>query len=523
MTVFYRKYRPQRISELDSESIKKRIFDVLSSNRIPHAFLLTGPRGLGKTSTARIIAKSVNCLDKDKSGEPCGKCIMCESISSGVNLDVFEMDGASNRGIDEIRDLREKVKLAPSSAKYKVYIIDEVHMLTNEAFNALLKTLEEPPSHAIFILCTTDLQKLPETIISRCMRFEFHYPSKEELILSLKRAVIGEKLEIEDEALLLIAEGAKGSFRDGQKILDQLSFEKKKISHEMVSKLLTGDNEGIDDIFFEFLLKKDTGRAIEWLHEKADKGINLKGFTEKILSTLHSSLLKKTTGILLNEDQINPSLEKFSVNELRNLILLFSKAYLDMKQTFIPELPLELLIIEWGEDKPDQNQDKDSDKITEILKSRNTDESSKKNDDVTNDKDIDARDKKKSDAKVNNTEEKEKSDELPSLLSNEKIVMLWPKILQKVKPFNHSVEALLRSSRPLVLEEECLTIEVFYKFHKERLEQPKVLELLSETISEVLGVKIRVKCILGEKKISQKNVKNPTNDLMKTAEDLFEN
>jgi DNA polymerase-3 subunit gamma/tau len=172
--VFYRKYRPQKIEELDSASVRENLYSIFSKGNYPHAFLFTGPKGLGKTSAARIVAKIVNCEKKAKGKiEPCNKCDQCQSIASGSNLDVLEIDGASNRGIDEIRDLREKIKLAPFKASKKVYIIDEVHMLTTEAFNALLKTLEEPPAHVLFILCTTEQHKVPATIASRCFRINF--------------------------------------------------------------------------------------------------------------------------------------------------------------------------------------------------------------------------------------------------------------------------------------------------------------------------------------------------------------
>ena len=200
--VFYLKYRPQKIEDLDSLEVKERLSKVLSSKSLPHAFLFTGPKGLGKTSTARIVAKSINCEKKGTGSEPCNKCESCKSITDGTNLDVIEIDGASNRGIDEIRDLREKIRLTPASSPKKIYIIDEVHMLTTEAFNALLKTLEEPPAHVVFILCTTEPQKVPPTIISRCFHVIFKRASETELMSSFNRIVKGEGLNIDKEALL---------------------------------------------------------------------------------------------------------------------------------------------------------------------------------------------------------------------------------------------------------------------------------------------------------------------------------
>jgi DNA polymerase-3 subunit gamma/tau len=199
---FYLKYRPQSLDDLvGQEIVKKTLLQSFTQNRLSHAYLFAGPRGSGKTSTARILAKMVNCEDKTP---PCNKCEICLSITDGSNLDLIEIDAASNRGIEDIRLLREKIKLSPSFSKKKVYIIDEVHMLTSEAFNALLKTLEEPPSHALFILATTDAQKLPQTILSRVQKLDFKLASKEELSIALKNIVDKEKIQIDEESINLI-------------------------------------------------------------------------------------------------------------------------------------------------------------------------------------------------------------------------------------------------------------------------------------------------------------------------------
>ena len=203
--VFYLKYRPRKISELDSLVLREKLEGVLKGkipDKIPHAFLFTGPKGLGKTSTARIIAKSINCTSRKGSEfEPCNRCSSCKSIDNGSNLDVLEIDGASNRGIDEIRDLREKIRLSPVSSLKKIYIIDEVHMLTTEAFNALLKTLEEPPEHAFFILCTTEPQKIPATITSRCFHIKFSKPTEEDFLHSFNRVLRGEGIKDDQEGV----------------------------------------------------------------------------------------------------------------------------------------------------------------------------------------------------------------------------------------------------------------------------------------------------------------------------------
>jgi len=210
---FYLKYRPQRLNELDLAAVREALTEVLKAKSLPHAWLFSGPKGTGKTSAARILAKAINCQKRHPpagGAEPCQKCGSCIAVSSGRSLDIIEIDAASNRGIDDIRDLKEKIRLAPAQLKYKVYIIDEVHMLTAEAFNALLKTLEEPPEHAVFILATTEPAKLPETITSRCFLIPFNRASEAEIIRSLNRVIIGEHIKIAGGDLAAVAERVSG-------------------------------------------------------------------------------------------------------------------------------------------------------------------------------------------------------------------------------------------------------------------------------------------------------------------------
>ncbi|MBC7260485.1 MAG: DNA polymerase III subunit gamma/tau, partial [Chloroflexi bacterium] len=264
----YRRWRSQTFAEIiGQEHVTQTLLNALRAGRIAHAYLFAGPRGTGKTSTARVLTKAVNCLDP-QNGEPCNRCAICRSLNEGRSLDLIEIDAASNRGIDEIRALREKIAFAPSECRYKVYVIDEVHMLTNEAFNALLKTLEEPPPHAIFVLATTEPHKIPLTVLSRCQRFDFRRVSLSHLKQKLERICAQEGIRIQPAALDAIARYASGSFRDAESLLDQLaSYGAEEISLEDVRRVLgTAPGEVISGMI-QALVTRDVNTGLRLLNE----------------------------------------------------------------------------------------------------------------------------------------------------------------------------------------------------------------------------------------------------------------
>lgn len=323
--VFYRTYRPRRIADLDKTDVRDRIGTLLRSTSIPHALLFSGPRGTGKTSTARIVARVLNC-ENPKKGEPCNTCTNCVAIENGSHMDVIEIDAASNRGIDEMRELRENIALSPSMGNKKIYIIDEVHMLTREAFNALLKTLEEPPAHVVFILATTEAHKLPETIISRCIHMVFTKATKEELTRSLKRVIKGENITISDTALSLIAKSSDGSFRDAVKMLEQAVTENRLSEKDIAA--ITGQSGNTDVL--DMLFQKDIRGALQHIEEQSNKGIDFSLYIQSLLEHLHEKMLKDP------ED-----------THVRILIKYLTRAYTEMKTTSIPQLPLEMAVIEY--------------------------------------------------------------------------------------------------------------------------------------------------------------------------------
>ncbi len=467
--VFYRKYRPQKIEELDSEEVRNRLTSILLKKSV-HALLFTGPKGLGKTSAARIVAKVANCekinkepksqRTKESKIEPCNKCSQCISIANGTNIDVLEIDGASNRGIDEIRDLREKVKLSPAGALKKVYIIDEAHMLTTEAFNALLKTLEEPPSHVIFVLCTTEPQRVPATIVSRCFHVAFKKATIEELIRSLIRIVKQEKISIDREALSAIANLSDGSFRDAAKILEEIwaTVGRKKITKEMVEKKYQISNvKSQISNMLKYLSKKDTKLALELISELVKQGIDLKYFLEQLILNLHDLLLKEI-GVLKDiEIESSVSLTVYEIKELSNLLTTASSK---LKYAVLPQLPLEMAIIEW------------------CINHQNFSVLPKAEGNLRESAESTHRELFKSPVNQNGK--------------------LWEKLIEEIKPYNHSVAGVLRGCNLKSYNGKKLIIEAKFKFHKERLEEPKIKKLIEDMLQKMRGNKVNISVILKE-------------------------
>ncbi len=282
----YRKYRPQTFADVVGQNpVVQTLVNAIKNDNVAHAYIFTGSRGTGKTTTARILAKALNCTDR-QGAEPCNKCSNCQQITAGSLLDVLELDAASNRGIDEIRELRETIRFQPTTASAKVYIIDEVHMLTKEAFNALLKTLEEPPAYVYFVLATTELEKIPPTIISRCQRFDFKRLPKPDLIEMLKNVCEQEKLTADAEALALIADEAMGGARDALSLLEQLTTNDNDLTANGVKKLLGHSDDQQVANFLTALKENDTLEAINVIKQLEMDGVNCKHFYEQSLIQL---------------------------------------------------------------------------------------------------------------------------------------------------------------------------------------------------------------------------------------------
>ncbi len=436
---------------------------ILGSEEIPHAFLFSGPKGTGKTSAARILAKVVNCMESAK-GEPCNKCESCVAITKGHSMDVIEIDAASNRGIDDIRALREHIALSPASAKKKVYIIDEAHMLTTEAANAFLKTLEEPPAHAMFVLATTDPQKLLPTIHSRLTNVVFTKAKDEEIARQLARVIKGEGLDIEDGVTREIAQRSDGSFRDAVKILESLSLGDKKITLKSVQKYLEGGTK-ISEKLAGFLRERNLTKSLGAVEEYVSGGGGVRDLVDSLIEKLRMELLEGKAG----EDLV------VLIDEL-----ITSRARIAISP--VAQLPLEIVIVKWCKQnsKPEARNPK-----TETPKVK-----------------IEGK-------KIVGVGE--------SCLTRK----AWERVLTEVRQKNFAVNALLRAAQPISFDGRRLTVGVYYKFHKEGLETNSNRQVLEEIVGEVLGYPVRVVCDLTPRPMPVLTEK-AEEDIIETAKEIFE-
>jgi len=360
--VIYRKYRPQTFSEvIGQESIVRTLTNALLLGKVGHAYLFCGPRGTGKTTMARLLAKALNCEQRGQSAEPCNQCQSCLAISQGNALDLIELDAASNRGIDEIRQLREGIKFSPTQSKYKVFIIDEAHMLTKEACNALLKTLEEPPNHAYFILATTEAYKILPTIISRCQKFDFTKIPSQKIKQSLQNIAQKEGYKIDEAAAGLIAQTAQGYLRDGQSILAKIlasADATKPISVADVQDLLgLPDYQNVIQLA-DFLSLGQTKEAILLVNQISEAGYDLAQFTKLFVVWLRQIAILKVDPTLRELAAAHLTDEQFAVilkqsqalpqAKILEALNLFSDAEIKTKISFLPQMPLEIAIIEMG-------------------------------------------------------------------------------------------------------------------------------------------------------------------------------
>jgi len=507
-TALYRKYRPQSFEDLcGQDQIAVTLKNELLSNKLSHAYLFCGTRGTGKTSTAKLLAKAVNC--KSPVGyNPCNHCESCVSINEGNSIDVYEIDAASNRGIDDIRNLREAIKFTPTLGRYKVYIIDEVHMLTNEAFNALLKTLEEPPDYVLFILATTEPHKLPATILSRCQRFDFRRISVETIVTRLQMVCNKEKLKAEEDALKLIARNSDGAMRDALSILDQCAvFGNREISYDTVLKVLGIVNDEFLFRVSEAVLSEDASSAIMIIDEIASGGKDINQFIRDLL--VHYRNLLMTKVVEKSEDVIDMSREgidrlkklsaQYDKNNIIRCIDILAQLESEAKWSGNPRILLEVAIIRMCKLSGDMSLEGVLARLSKLEEMAAKGKFAAAAPEVVPERGAaaDATEEKKDKP----TAVKSKAN-TASVQSSAEILSKWQGFIQEIKSRGKiKLRTYLAMAKPLRLEGGTLVLgfEKEDQFSKEALETPANRSEVETAASQYFGIPIRIKCfIIGE-------------------------
>jgi DNA polymerase-3 subunit gamma/tau len=556
--VFYRKWRPQNLSEVvGQDHITRTLAHEVASGKIAHAYLFCGPRGTGKTSTGRILAKAVNCLNP-LDGEPCNACDLCCSINEGRSLDIIEIDAASNRGIDDIRDLKEKVNFTPSLARYKVYIIDEAHMITKEASNAFLKTLEEPPAHAIFVLATTEPHKMLSTILSRCQRFDFHRLSQSAMVSRLDFICSKENITIESEPLRLIAKTATGSLRDAENLLEQLiAFYGHEITLQQAREML-----GITEDFrikelVQHIVNQDITGGLKTINTVSNDSIDLRQFNQELVNYLRNLLLVKSGSESVVDvtsediDDLKHLSEDISLDILWRTIKLFSE--IDFRMNNGSPLPLELALVETilsgkAEAEKTSTEPKSIPESTrEARKSYNTSPEPERktvqkrhpepSEPVKQPEDMPPDESEPVKAEIETDlmpEEKEHEEEYSVSVPKEEaetgterpaqgmehIRSHWKDFVNSMRGEGSkgNLDAFLRSAcEPVDVTADTLVVGFYAQFHKDYIDDPKYRFLVEKKLEEFFGKPYKLRCVIVERKKEVKSKTDSESPLVKAA------
>ena len=523
---FARKWRPQDFDEvIGQEHITTTLKNAISMDRLHHAYLFAGPRGIGKTSTARIFSKALNCA-KGPSPKPCNKCTSCQEIVNGSSLDVIEIDGASNNGVDEIRNLRETVKFSPLQGKYKIYIIDEVHMLTIPAFNALLKTLEEPPAHVKFIFATTEPHKLPATILSRCQRFDFRRIPLKDIIVKLKEVAKEEKLDIEEDVFLYIGKASDGSMRDAESILDQTSSlsKGKATLKDVVDSLGMIEQETLFRSA-DLIIERNTKEAIHLVGRVLDSGKDEKQFLTELLEHFRNIMIAKagiSSGELIDLpkeaiERINKQSESFSQGDIFYILNTLSNSLRMIKQLLPARIVLELCMIKLTLRDSISSIEELLSKLPEITPPQ-----------------------EKPEIQTPPPQIKTKPEVQPPQENPQKIVPhdgkssidmarmnnAWPILIKAIAVKRMSISSYLSEGMPDSVRGDTVYI-AFPKglnFHREVLEEKQNLTSIESTLSQILDASVKLRFIPTDKVLKEPNGGNalPTKEELKKQEPIID-
>ena len=488
VTALYRKYRPQDFDDVvGQEPVVRTLKNAIGAGQVRQAYLFAGPRGTGKTSLARILAKGLNC-EQGPTPNPDKTCHACVAIANGSSLDVVEMDAASQRGIDDIREIRERVVLQPAEGRYKVYILDEAHQLTDAAWNALLKLIEEPPPHLVFVFCTTDLAKVLPTVRSRCQTFVFQRPRLAELVQLLRRVADGEGIDVPDQALSLIARGARGSFRDAVSTLDQLSAATQgQITVQAVLQLLGAVEEEALFRLCDLVVDQDTAGALTFVEELAAQGQDLGRLVLDLLEHLRALMLVQHMGEVPDSlpltdetrERLAAQANQLGPATVVRLIDLLAVAVEDMRQGGDPRLPLELALVKVTRPAADMSREALAFRLDQLERGHN--------------------------APVPGTVPETAPEATAPLglpdVELEQLQEAWQRsVLAAVSEKSIPTASMLAEARPTALDEDTLTIEFpqTASFHRKLAEEPKNATLLRDSLYELTGRRLQLDFVVGE-------------------------
>jgi len=485
MSTLYRDYRPSSFSQVFGQNhVKIALQNEIASNKLAHAYLFCGPRAVGKTTLARVLAKSINCTErKEGDSEPCNTCPSCLSISNGSNLDVVEIDAASNTGVDNVREnIIASARVVSGRVKYRVFIIDEVHMLSISAWNALLKTLEEPPKNVVFILCTTEIHKVPATIISRCERYDFKRISVSDIVSKLQNIISQEKVDVDTEVLEAIARQSGGHLRDAESLLGQvLSLGDGKITWDQAELIVPRHHHKEIIDLLEFISKKDISHAIKLINNIVDNGLNLKSFVGEGITVLRKMLLNKANpglaeslGLDLGDSlelRISALAAELKIEQIVSYLEAFLDVYSNSNSSFIVQLPLEIKVVSLCL----------GDIPTPVISSTITKPSSSVKATVKN-----IVSEPTTTEPIKNTESTTPKSAAANF-SQAEVLAKWPEFLNRLKSANHSLAFILQNCQISDIANAKLCLVFKYKFHRDRINDANIKPLVEKTLADVYG------------------------------------
>ncbi|HEX7621665.1 MAG TPA: DNA polymerase III subunit gamma/tau [Anaerolineales bacterium] len=493
----YNKWRPQKWDEIvGQQHVVQTLRNAVTGNRVVHAYLFAGPRGTGKTTAARLLAKAVNCLNEDPAARPCNECIHCVAVNENRFLDLIEIDAASQNGVDEVRDLRDKVNFSPNQGRYKIYIIDEVHMFSNSAFNALLKTLEEPPAHAIFILATTEMNKIPATVLSRCQRYEFRRVPIDGIVGQLQNIATHEKLTTEPEALMLIARQSAGGMRDAISLLDQMASTGKEITLALTQTVLgTATNQTVIDLVGA-VYDRTPAAGMDAIHSALDSGTDPRLLARQVVDYLRALLLIQmgnAAQVDLAADtrtQAERYATAFSSADVLGMIKAFNNAAVEQRSGWQPSLPLELALAEVM-DLPQ------TDTLPRSLNIAKPPDETKKEKPVSRPAKKDEKSTKDAgNVMLYQTANAKKPAEEPGNVTLDRVTKAWKQIRALIKPQSPSLDGLLNSCRLLGVKNGELVIGFQSEILRSKVDTTEQMDITRNAIAKICGGELSVKCVV---------------------------